>query len=154
VQGSSQWPTRALTPTVRRVPNYTSATSMTAHKRARAFSFLFLFFRFTILPDAGTDAVLGQQAHDIWSRELGDARCAALGGCRRRRPGSVRAILALLLLPFAPPPPFFSLCIGEKHSSTNLVSLRSQTGHVKMSKFTKHEQCRLHRKSIRGYSSL
>lgn len=79
---------------------------MTAHKRARAFFLLFLFFRFTILPDAGTDAVLGQQAHDIWSRELGDARCAALGGCRRRRPGSVRAILALLLLPSVPPPSF------------------------------------------------
>ena len=90
---------------------------MTAHERARVFFFFspFLLFRFAILSDAGTDAVLGQQAHDIWSRELGNARFAALGRCRRRRPGSVRTILALFLLSFVPPPlptsPFFYLYI-------------------------------------------
>lgn len=49
-----------------------------------------MLFRFAILSDAGADAVLGHQAHDIRSRELGDARFAALGGSRRRRSGSVR----------------------------------------------------------------
>ena len=57
-----------------------------------AFIALLFFFRpsrFAILSDAGPNAVLGQQAHDIWSREFGDARFAALGSCSCRCTGSV-----------------------------------------------------------------
>jgi hypothetical protein len=69
--------------------------------RTRLYIIILVPFRFAILSDAGTDAVLGHQTHDIRSRELGDARFAALGGSRRRRSGSVRnAHFSLVFLLF------------------------------------------------------
>lgn len=60
-----------------------------AIKHSQRSHTIWLFSRFAVLYDSGSDAVFGQQAHDIWPREQRDARRAAPGGSRRRRTGSV-----------------------------------------------------------------
>jgi hypothetical protein len=136
VPESSRWPTQGLTPTVRHVPPEPSQQLPTppsfflnsaSHceiltNRDALFFFLFFFFlvfsRLAVLSDAGPDAVLGQQAHDIWSRELGDARFAALGGSRRRRPRSVRITHFSFL--FCPPSlPSFLVVSENGHRRLN-----------------------------------
>jgi hypothetical protein len=94
---------------------------------------ILVLFRLAILSDAGTDTVLGHQAHDIRSRELGDARFAALGGSRRRRSGSVcNAHFSLVfLLSFVP-----------ENSTNQLNTLSAMTGHAKTSRSTKLERFR------------
>jgi len=142
VQGSSQWPTRALTPTVRRVP----CTLMAAHKRARAFSLFFFFvlslgsqFFLTLAPTPYLD-----NKHTIFGRVSAGMRVLQrLGAVGVDAQDRSVPFSHFSSCPLSPPPsfsPFLSLRIGEKYSSTKLASLRSQTGHVKMSKFTKHEQ--------------
>ena len=45
--------------------------------------------RFAVLYDFSSDTIFGQQAHDLWPRELGNARVAAPGGSGGRRSRSV-----------------------------------------------------------------